>query len=306
MLKNKIALESRDELMPYLVNNDHRTSGLSFTSLYMWREENDFEYEIVDDFLYISAISYLKAENYSRFLMPPLPLSGKYEPDRLKGCILKMKDIFEAKGHRFSVRLVPGHIKEEIAKAMPEMVWYDDRENYDYVYDRKEIEELRGKRFHAKKNFVNSFKKNYEYTYENIDSSMKDEILHFIDIFVANKDIDKEDKLLLIMEEKATEDVFEHFEEAGYTGGVIRIDGNICALAVCGKSNDETVVEHIEKADTRYRGLYPTMLNELAKHLPPEIKYINREEDMGMENLRKAKLSFRPCCFIEKYIGRLP
>ncbi len=307
MLKNKIGLDKKEELMPYLWANDHQTSGLTFTSLYMWREENDFEYEIIGDYLCLTAMSFLKEDNYTRFLMPPLPLSGRYDRESLRDCVMRVKEIFESQGHEFSIRLVPDSIRAELSAAFPEMVWQEDRSNFDYLYDRREIEELKGKRFHAKKNFVNSFRKNYEYTYEDINSSMKDEIMEFINLFVANKEnISKEDKLLLIMEERAVEDVFANFEEVGYIGGLIRIDGIIRALAVCGRSNPFTVVEHIEKADTSFRGLYPTMLNELAKHLPREIRYINREEDMGLDNLRKAKLSFRPCRLIEKYIGSLP
>ncbi len=305
MLKNRITLESRKEMTPYLEAFRHETSGLSFTSLYMWREENDFEYEICGDYLCISAVSYLKSDNYSRFLMPPLPLSGSYDTKSLRECLLHMKEIFNANGSDFSVRLVPQSIRTEIEKALPEMEWFDDRPNYDYVYDRKEIEELKGKRFHAKKNYVNSFSKNYEYTYEDIDSSMADEIMDFIAFFVERKELNEEDRKLLLMEEEATRDVFENFEKAGFTGGAIRVDGKVVAIAVCGKTGSDTVVEHIEKADKDYRGLYPTMLNELAKHLPEDISYINREEDMDLENLRKAKLSFKPCRLIEKYIGKM-
>ena len=305
MLKNRITLKSRTEIMPYLEAYRHETSGLSFTSLYMWRDENEFEYEISGDYLCISAVSYLKSDDYAKFLMPPLPLSGRYDTGTLRECLLHMKEIFNANGSDFSVRLVPDSIRKEIEKALPEMEWYDDIPNYDDDYESKEIDELRGKKFHAKKNYVNSFRKNYEYTYDEIDSSMADEIMDFIAFFTERKELDEDDRKLLLMEQQATRDVFENFEEAGFYGGAIRVDGDIVAIAVCGMTGEDTVIEHIEKANTDYRGLYPTILHELAKHLPEEIRYINREEDMGLENLRKAKLSFKPCRLIEKYIGKM-
>ena len=305
MLEKKITLERRNEIEPYLSACRHETSGLSFTSLYMWRDANEFEYEICGDYLCISAVSYLKSEDYAYFMMPPLPLSGRYEPDTLARCIYAMKERFEKAGSEFSLRLVPEDIKSEIEKAVPEIKWMEDRPNYDYVYDRKEIEELRGKKFHAKKNYVNSFKKNYSYIYEEIHNDMAREIQIFIDRFTAEKEFeDEEDKKTLLMEEESTFDVFKNFDEAGFIGGAIRVDGELKAISVCGRLSDDTVVEHIEKADRNLRGLYPTILNEMVKHLPEEIEYVNREEDMGIENLRKAKLSFKPVRLIEKYIGK--
>ncbi len=84
---------------------------------------------------------------------------------------------------------------------------------------------------------------------------------------------------------------------------VILIDGKIEALAVGGKLGKETITEHVEKANINYRGLYPAINNEFCLHIASEARYLNREEDMGIENLRKAKLSYKPVQILEKYIG---
>ena len=108
---------------------------------------------------------------------------------------------------------------------------------------------------------------------------------------------------MLKMEEEAMRDVFENIEAVGYSAGAIRIDGKIEALAVGGQLGGNTITEHVEKANVNYRGLYQAINNEFCKHVASRAKYINREEDMGIPNLRKAKLSYRPCKLLEKYIA---
>ena len=99
------------------------------------------------------------------------------------------------------------------------------------------------------------------------------------------------------------EDVFRNIEAVGYSAGAILIDNKIEALAVGGRLGNKIVTEHVEKANTEFRGLYQAINNEFCRHVASWAKYINREEDMGIPNLRKAKLSYRPCKLLEKYIG---
>lgn len=305
IFENRIDIESKNLLEEYLNGSGSRTSGLSYSSLYMWRNENNFSFQEIEGYLCISGLSYLEEDQQLHFMFPPVSKDGTYEAESLRRCILKAKEIFIGKCGTFELRLVPEENRAVIEEAFPEMEWLDDRANYDYIYSRKEIEELRGKKFHAKKNFVNSFKKNYEYEYQNISSDMTDELMEFIDFFVNSKEIDEHDMMLLQLEYDALRDVFENFEAIGFQGGVIRIDGKVQAIAAGGIIGGNMVVEHIEKANKQFRGLYPTMLQEFSKHLPEEIEFINREEDMDIENLRKAKMSFKPCELAPKYIGRI-
>ena len=88
--------------------------------------------------------------------------------------------------------------------------------------------------------------------------------------------------------------------------GVIRIDGRIEAVTLgeFAKTNSkETVLVHVEKADDRIRGLYQAINNEFCRRLPEETIYVNREEDMGLQNLRQTKLSYKPVMMGEKYFA---
>ena len=97
-------------------------------------------------------------------------------------------------------------------------------------------------------------------------------------------------------------DVFLNIDRLGFLAGAILIDGKIQALSVGGYLGTKTITVHVEKANVQFRGLYQAINNEFCKHIASHVKCINREEDMGIPNLRKAKLSYKPCKLIEKYI----
>lgn len=305
LFDNKISLDTRDVIQPYLDGYEYGTSGLSFTSLYMWRDVNDFCWDFFGDYLCICGISHLELEEgiILPFMSMPLTKDGTYEKESLREAIFKAKEHFEKHGQPFSMRLVPTDLVEIISEAVPEIEWIDDRPNYDYIYDVNQLVELKGRKFHGKKNHLNYFKEHNEYEYIPMTSDMTDEMMDFIRDFNRKKDIPANEMELLRYEEAAMEDVFRNLEVIGMEGGIIRIDGKIQALAAGGRLGKDMIVEHIEKANVDYRGLYPAINNEFSKMVQPWAKYMNREEDMDILNLRKAKLSYRPVKLLEKYIG---
>ena len=195
------------------------------------------------------------------------------------------------------------HIAEIIKEACPEIRFIDDRPNYDYIYLTQDLIDLKGRSYHGKKNHLNYFKKTYEYEYVELTSEMADEAMQFIADFNRRNEVPAHEMELLKMEEQAMEDVFRNIEAVGYSAGAILIDGKIEAVAIGGKLGKNTITEHVEKANTNFRGLYQAINNEFCKNVASKAKYINREEDMGIANLRKAKLSYNPVKLLEKYIG---
>ncbi|MGI6766842.1 MAG: DUF2156 domain-containing protein [Lentihominibacter sp.] len=305
MFENKISLENREILEEYLNGFEYMTSGLSFTSMYMWRDINSFSWEIIGEYMCITGISHLELEEgiVLPFMFPPLTRDGTYDKESLRETIFEAKRRFEDKGQPFSLRLVPFHLVEIIRDAVPEMYWLDDRPNYDYIYLTSDLIELKGRDFHKKKNHLNYFKKTYDYEYVELTPDMADEAMVFIAEFNSRKEVPEHEMELLKMEEKAMEDVFRNLEAVGYEAGAILIDGKIEAIAIGGPLGSRMVTEHVEKANVNFRGLYQAINNEFCKHVAPHVKCINREEDMGILNLRKAKLSYRPVKLLEKYIG---
>jgi hypothetical protein len=301
---NQITVGSRAVLEEYLNSFEYKTSGLSFTSLYMWRNINFFSWQIIGDYLCISGLSHLELDKKRAFLFPPLTKTGYYEPSQLRKTILEAKKIFEESGQEFNIRLLPFHMIEIIEAAFPgEFRFIEDRPNYDYVYLTKDLIELAGRKYHAKKNHLNYFKENYNYKYVELSSSMAEDAMKFIREFNLRKQLPEHEMDLLRMEEIAMEDVFYNLERVGYLTGAIILDGAIQALSIGGPLGRNTVTVHVEKANVAYRGAYQAINNEFCKHMASHVKYINREEDMGIPGLRKAKLSYKPVKLIENHIA---
>lgn len=305
IFENKINLKNREILDEYLNGYEYKHSGLSFSSLYMWRDINHFSWDIIGDYMCITGVSYLEPEEGGAlpFLFPPLTKTGTYEKESLRRTIMKCREIFEEQGYHFNLRLVPMHMMEIIKEACPELVFKDDRPNYEYIYLTQDLIDLKGRAYHSKKNHLNYFKKNYEYEYVEMTSDMADDAMRFIAEFNERKEVSAHEMELLKMEERAMDDVFRNIERAGYNAGAILIDGKIEALAIGGQLGRNTITEHVEKANVNYRGLYQAINNEFCRHIALKAKYLNREEDMGIPNLRKAKLSLKPVKLLEVYIG---
>ena len=305
MFENRITIDNREILEEYLNGYEYKTSGLSFSAQYMWRDINMFSWDIIGDYMCISGISHLELEDgiILPFMFPPLTRTGEYDKDSLRETIFRAKEHFEKKGQPFSLRLVPFHLMEIIKEACPEMVFRDDRPNYDYIYLTQDLIDLRGRAYHSKKNHLNYFLRTYDYEYIEMTSDMADDAMKFIAEFNARKEVPDHEMEMLRMEEQAMEDVFRNLEKVGYSAGAILIDGKIEAIAIGGQLGRNTITEHVEKANVNYRGLYQAINNEFCRNVASKAKYINREEDMGIPNLRKAKLSYKPVKLLEKYIG---
>ena len=159
MFDNRISIDNREILEKYLNGYEYKTSGLSFSAQYMWRDINKFSWDMMGEYMCISGISHLELEEGIElpFMFPPLTADGEYDKDALRETIYKSREYFEKKGHPFSLRLVPFHVMEIIKEAVPEMHFIDDRPNYDYSYRTLFILHLMGKACHGKKNHLNFF-----------------------------------------------------------------------------------------------------------------------------------------------------
>jgi hypothetical protein len=192
---------------------------------------------------------------------------------------------------------------EILNKAFPNGLHCEaDRPNFDYLYNTKDLIELKGRAYHSKKNHLNYFNANYKYEYDKMSPDMTEDAMIFIREFNNRKNPENpHERLLLEYEERAMRDVFLNLDTVGFLSGVIRIGGKIEAISIGGKLGTKTVTVHVEKANTEYRGLYQAINNEFCRHMAKNVKRINREEDMGIPGLRRAKLSYHPVKFVEKY-----
>ena len=179
-----------------------------------------------------------------------------------------------------------------------------DRDYADYLYLRSDLATLSGKRFQPKRNHVNKFKRTYaNYAYTPITPDHIRECLLLEQEWCQANDCDKQEGTG--NERRALTYALEHFDELQLTGGILHVEGQIAAFSFGSPINQDTFGVHVEKADTRIEGAYAMINYEFANHVPEQYTYLNREEDLGIEGLRKAKLSYQPTIILEKYIACL-
>lgn len=195
-------------------------------------------------------------------------------------------------------------IADKIADMYPEASIKLDRDICDYIYLAEDLEELKGKKYHGKRNHLNRFyENNWSFeplTADNIkECHAMNEMWRTENVSECRLTIDDKHKLDELC---VAAYALKHFDELGYIGGVLRVDGNIQAFTFGEPSSDDCFVVHVEKALRQYQGAYTAINREFVKSLGHRYKYINREDDAGSEGLRKAKLSYCPVFMEEKFI----
>ena len=169
---------------------------------------------------------------------------------------------------------------------------------YDYIYNADDLINLKGKKYHSKRNHISNFKKQ-QWEYKNLTSDLFDDCIEFI-TESYNKKIDK-NNFSAVVEQFAVNTFFNNFDYMDLVGGVLFQNDKLVGVTIGEKLNSNTLVVHIEKALSDVNGAYPTLCNEFVKVNASDLQYINREEDMGLEGLRKSKRSYHPCFQLEKH-----
>lgn len=180
------------------------------------------------------------------------------------------------------------------------LVW-GDRDDYDYIYSREKLATLAGKKLHGKRNHIARFKDGDDWSYEPMTAENVEECRKMTYTWIGmrsekwNKEMEQEIAVL--------HEAFDHREELGLVGGVLRKKGEIVAFTMGEPLNSDTFVVHFEKAYPEMQGAYPMINQQFVIHACQEYTYINREEDTGDPGLRKAKLSYYPEILLKKYVA---
>lgn len=180
-----------------------------------------------------------------------------------------------------------------------EFDYFLDSDSSDYIYSTEKLINLSGKKYHQKRNHLARFNE-YDWQFSLITEKDFDDCITFCtNTYNMKNAIDSHSG---IAEQYAINTYFSYFEELGLVGGIIRINDEIKAVTIGEKLNSNTFCTHIEKADTEYQGIYVGINNEFAKHAAYGCEYINREEDLGLEGLRRSKMSYYPEFLLEKHV----
>ena len=190
--------------------------------------------------------------------------------------------------------------KQWMEETFPGIFTYtEDRDHEDYIYSVEDLANLSGKKYHSKRNHCSYFEKTYDWSYEDMTAETAPECLAFSRSWM----LQNPDKLDSGTDDefRAIERALNAFDELDLVGGILRVEGNIVAYTFGEEINEQVFCSHVEKADGSLRGAYPMINREFARHTISDYKFVNREEDLGLEGLRKAKLSYHPTELLVKY-----
>ncbi len=176
----------------------------------------------------------------------------------------------------------------------------ETRGQWDYLYSRRELAELKGNRFHKKKNLVNQFKNGYAYEYLPFGPQMVKQALAMQEDWCLWRDCESDETLAA--ENKAIVRVLGKWDELNcMTGGALRVGDTLVAYTIAEAMPDNTLVIHFEKGDPEYKGSYQAINQLFLADAFSDYDIVNREQDLDSEGLRKAKLSYNPIDFVRKY-----
>lgn len=252
------------------------TCEMNFTNLYVWRNFDHNKLTIINDNLCI----HCTPPNEPAFFFAPIGIT-KIQ-DTIKTCL-------EA-APRLS-RIPDNFVNKHISNKKNYKIMCD-RKNFDYAYLSSSLAELKGKKFDGKRNHIKKFNKKYIFEYKKLTKAD-----HKACVAVL-KDWESKKKHLTDLAIKSQGDainqLFDKFDELSIMGGGLVINGKIEAFSLASKLSPEMADVHIEIANPDYQGIFPTINNEFVKRELLKYKYINREQDLGLAGMRKAKLSYHP------------
>ena len=289
-----ITLADKDTITSFTMKSDRRNCDLSFSNLCSWRFLYDTQFAVVDNFL---VFKFWAGEQLA-YMMP-------VGTGDLKAVLWELIEDARKENQHFCMLGVCSNMRADLEAILPEQFTFtEDRDYADYIYLRSDLSTLKGKKFQAKRNHINRFRNTYpDYEYTPITPDRIQECLDLEAEWCKVNNCDQQEGTG--NERRALIYALHNFETLGLTGGILHVNGKIVAFTFGMPINHETFGVHVEKADTSIEGAYAMINYEFANRIPEQYIYINREEDLGIEGLRKAKLSYQPATILEKYMACL-
>ena len=173
--------EQIDLLNTYFDGYDYQSSSHTYIANYIWRNTHQISWQIIGDYLCIGALGNLDPEEDPQYFMSfPLTNTGRYEISKLRETLLAAKEIFAGNGQKLELSLVPESLVPLLTECFPEegaLFIEHDRDDDDYIYLKEDLVNLAGRKLHTKKNHLNQFMKNYEFTYEEVTPETVPEVM---------------------------------------------------------------------------------------------------------------------------------
>lgn len=269
------SLALRPLLHPLFLELPDGISEFTFANLYLFRDEHHYRLAKLPD----GNIIITGSDKDRPFFMLPFGLPAQEILQTLFAEWKSMKCVSSSQAPVLGKR---GYILSE------------DRDNFDYLYRRHDLAELSGRKFSQKRNHIKAFISNYDYRGEPLIETYLPAALSILDCWRAQRD-DPGDYA-------AAREALEKSEELQLCGGIYYADNQPVAYSLGEElMQGRSFVIHFEKAVGGFKGLWQFVNQAFASILPDKYETVNREQDLGDEGLRAAKMSYKPLGFVTKY-----
>lgn len=285
-----LTLEDIPTVKPFLTFQQSRICDYTIGGIFMWRDYFHTQFAVFQGAL-LFQVRYL-----SGVTAFTIPLS----PNR-EACLAAVEQIelyCKEKNLPLVYCTVPENVLSKFRERYPNALIQPSRDWSDYLYRTEDLIAFRGKKYDGQRNHIHKFKKLFpNWSFEEITQENLPKVRTFYNDYaekyekpsdLAREESDKVKELLL------------NFDRYGQFGGILIVDEKIIAMSIGERVND-TLFVHIEKADIEYPGVYQVIVQEFLKHFAQEgDEFVNREEDVGDEGLRRSKLAYHPVVLLEK------
>lgn len=280
-----------------ITKNFEPYSDYNFVSLFSWDTDEEVDISILNDNLVVKFIDYVTNEKFYSFI-------GTNEVD---DTIDKLIEHAKKNGLMQELKLVPEPVIESI-KNKSRYIVNEDRDSFDYILSVKDLVELKGKRYHPKKNFI----KRYLKEYENIthvkplvlsEAETKRQVL---ELFYKWEKSRGKDRSETENELKAINKLLNHSHLLDLHAVGVFINNELKGWAINEVISDKHGVAHFEKVDVNHTGIFQYLKHQSALSFHERgVELMNIEQDLGIEGLRKAKEAMYPVRFLKKFTIKL-
>jgi len=288
-----LELGDRDLFKKYIGDYNFNTYEYSFLNLYLWRKYCNVEYALLDDVLIVKKTE----EGKGTVFMQPIG----YSKTNLKDII---SELIEYKKKNSNMKFLFSDIEESFLEELKSLYgenleYYQDVKNFDYIYETEKLIKLNGDKLRKRKSQYNHFVSSYEHRIENISNDkVINDCLKFAEEWFSNQP----KNFQLECELQGIKDIIHNLDKLNGLGMAVYVNDVIAGFTIGEIVNKDMAIIHIEKGDTIYNGIYAFINRTFAELYLKDVKYINREEDIGIPGLRRAKLAYDPIKLEKKYL----
>lgn len=281
-----ISLDRQEDYLEIFSRCPQIASDYSFLNLWAWAEEYGLTWAWDKDVIWI------RQNLPEEFLWAPVGLWDDVDWQSRLRLNANARSVFTR---------VPEMLTNLWRERMPQQIRIEEeRGNWDYIYRVRDLIELKGNRYHKKKNLLNQFNRKYDFSYLPFGADLVEQAMAMQTDWCTWRDCESSD--ILSSENRAIFRILKEWKQlSGLFGGALIVDGSMAAYTVAEAFTRDMVLIHFEKGDTQYKGIYQAINQKFLENSAADYTFVNREQDLNDGGIRKAKLSYHPEDYLRKF-----